>query len=172
MYIPESDYIQFTMEHVDFTDCVYSSRNVSCADFTYARIVVGIMNLLSNLAQSNRQIDISHDWVVALQVSRIEEVPRGFGKKRKLNQNDADVCQNKAAKTDIESCMPTQEGSPVSNPSYVLDNQHEKKRKMKNMHYLVPRLIHQHPMQNQTVTTTKTMKWMMMLVCCLSLYSV
>ena len=82
-----------------------------------------------------RQIDISHDWVMALQVSRIEEVPRGFGKKRKLNENDADncqfpvmvkVCQNKAAKTDIESCMATQESSPVFNPSYVLDVQHQK----------------------------------------------
>ena len=137
-HIIESDYIQFTMEHVDFTDYVYSSRNVSYANFTYARIVGGTMNWLSNLAQSNRQIDISHDWVVALQVSRIEEVPRGFGKKRKLNEengNDADdcqfpvmaeVCQNKAAKMDIESCMPTQEGSPVFNPSYVVDIQHEK----------------------------------------------
>ena len=72
---------------------------------------------------------------MALQVSRIEEVPRGFGKKRKLNENDTDdgqfpvmveVCQNKAAKTDIKSCMPTQEGSPVFIPSYALDIQHEK----------------------------------------------
>ena len=127
-HIIESDYIQFTMEHMDFTDYVYSSRNVSCANFTYAHIVGGIMNWLSNFAQLNRQTDISHDWVVALQVLQIEEVLRGFGKKRKLNEengNDADdcqfpvmveVCQNKAAKTDIESCMPMQEGSPVFNP--------------------------------------------------------
>ena len=81
---------------MDFEDYVYSSRNVSYANFTYARIVGGIMNWLSNLARSNRQTDISHDWVVALQVSRIEEIPRGFGKKRKLNEengNDADDCQ-------------------------------------------------------------------------------
>ena len=72
---------------------------------------------------------------MASQVSRIEEVPRGFGKKRKLNENNSDdcqlpvmveVCQNKAAKMDIESCMPTQDGYPVFNPSYVLDIQHEK----------------------------------------------
>ena len=108
-HIIENDYIQFTMEQVDFTDYVYSSRNVSYANFSYARIVGGIMNWLSNLAQSNRQFDNSHAWVVALQVSQIEEVPRGFGKNRKLNENDADdcqfpvmveVCQNKAAKTD------------------------------------------------------------------------
>ena len=52
-----------------------------------------------------------------------------------MNENDADdcqfpavveACQNKAAKTDTESYMPTQEGSPVFNPSYVLDIQHEK----------------------------------------------
>ena len=68
-HITESDYIQFTMEHVDFTDYVYSSRNVSYANFTYTHTVGGNMNWLSNLAQLNRQTDISHDWVVALQVS-------------------------------------------------------------------------------------------------------
>ena len=51
-HIIERDYIQFTMEHVDFTDYVYSSRNVSYANFTYACIVGGIMNWLSNFAQS------------------------------------------------------------------------------------------------------------------------
>ena len=69
--------------------------------------------------------------MIALQVSRIEEVPRGFGKKRKLDDEDnidecqfpvaIEVCQNEAAKMDIESCMPTPEGSPVFNPSRVLN---------------------------------------------------
>ena len=52
-----------------------------------------------------------------------------------MNENDADdcqfpamveVCQNKAAKTNTESYMPMQEGSPLLNPSYVLDIQHKK----------------------------------------------
>ena len=161
------------MEHVDFMDYVYSSKNVSYPNFTYARMVGGIMNWLSNLAQSNRQIDISHDWVVVLQVLQIEEVLRGFGKKRKLNEengNDVDNCQfpaiveachNKAAKTDIGSCMPMQEGSPVFNPSYVLDIQHKKEKEDKEYTSFGIHLIHQHPAQNQTVMTTKTTKWMM-----------
>ena len=40
----ESDYIQFTLEHVDFADYVYSSRNVSYANFFYAHIIGGIIN--------------------------------------------------------------------------------------------------------------------------------
>ena len=92
------------------------------------------MNWLNNLAQSNRQIDISHDWVIALQVSRIEEVPRGFGNKRKLDEDNIDecqfpvaveVCQNETAKTDIESYMSTSQGSLIFNLSQILDIQHE-----------------------------------------------
>ena len=122
-HIIQSDYIQFALEHSDFTDYVYPSRNVSYANFAYPRIIGGIMNCLNNLAQSNRQIEISHDWVIALRVSRIKEVPRGFRKKRKLDDVDecqfpvaVEVCRNEAAKADTESCMPTPGGSPIFNP--------------------------------------------------------
>ena len=119
------------MEHVDFMDYVYSSRNVSYANFTYARIVGGIMNWLSNLAQSNRKIDISHDWVVALQVSRIEEVPRGFGEKRKLNEENG---------SDAHACLCKKVPQYSTRHMYWTFNT-KKKRKTKNMHYLVLRLF-------------------------------
>ena len=55
-----SDYLQFTLEHVYFVNYVYSSHSVAYENCRFQRIVGGIMNWLSNLAQSNRQIDISH----------------------------------------------------------------------------------------------------------------
>ena len=39
----------------------------------------GITNWLNNLAQSNRQMDINHDWSLGLQVSSTTNVHRGFG---------------------------------------------------------------------------------------------
>ena len=41
-----------------------------------------IMNWLQNLAQSNREINVTHDWKWALEVSRTNEVDRGMGKRR------------------------------------------------------------------------------------------
>ena len=79
--INASDYLQFTLEHVDFVNYVYSSRSVAYENFRFQRIVGGIMNWLSNLAQSNRQIDICRYWVICLKISRMEEVPRGMGKR-------------------------------------------------------------------------------------------
>ena len=55
----DTDYIQFNLEHSDFVDFVYSSISVPYQHFNF--VVGGIMNWLNNLAQSNRQIDISHD---------------------------------------------------------------------------------------------------------------
>ena len=39
----------------------------------------GVTNWLNNLAQSNRQMDINHDWSLSLQVSSTTNVHRGFG---------------------------------------------------------------------------------------------
>ena len=80
----DTDYIQFNLEHSDFIDFVYSSRSVPYEHFNFDRIIGGIMNWLNNLAQSNRQIDISHDWFIWLKVSRMDEIPRGMGEKEKV----------------------------------------------------------------------------------------
>ena len=34
---------------------------------------------MNNLAQSNRQMDINHDWSLSLQFSSMTNVHRGFG---------------------------------------------------------------------------------------------
>ena len=75
----DSDYVQFNIEHKDFTDYVYSSRNVKYSELNYAVLVGGVMNWLNNLAQSNRQMDINHDWSLGLQVSSTTNVHRGLG---------------------------------------------------------------------------------------------
>ena len=77
----DTDYIQFNLKHSNFVDFVYWSRSVPYEHFNFNRIVGGIMNWQNNLAQSNRQIDISHDWFICLRVSRMDEIPRGMGKK-------------------------------------------------------------------------------------------
>ena len=64
------DFIQFTVEHTDFVDYVFSSRNVKYSDLRYATLVDGLKNWLSNLA-------------ISLQISRTSEVPRGFEKTKK-----------------------------------------------------------------------------------------
>ena len=51
------------------------------------------MNWLNNLSQSNRMIDISHDWMICLMVSRLEKVPRGMGRKRKHDDGKVVECQ-------------------------------------------------------------------------------
>ena len=77
------DFIQFTIEHTDFVDYVFSSRNVKYSDLHYATLVDGLKNWLSNLAQSNRQMNVDNDWAISLQISRTSEVPQGFGKTKK-----------------------------------------------------------------------------------------
>ena len=49
------------------------------SELNYAVLVGGVTNWLNNLAQSNRQMDINHDWSLSLQVSSSTNVHRGFG---------------------------------------------------------------------------------------------
>ena len=76
----DNDFIQFTLEHIDFVDYVFSSRNIKFSDLQYEVLVGGVINWLNNLAQYNRQMDFDNDWAISLQVSRTSEIPRGFGK--------------------------------------------------------------------------------------------
>ena len=78
-HLVDSDYVQFNIEHTDFTDYVYSSRNVKYSELNYAALVGGLTNWLNNFAQSNRQMDINHDWSLGLQVSSRTNVHKGFG---------------------------------------------------------------------------------------------
>ena len=78
-HLVDSDYVQFNIEHTDFNDYVYSPRNVKYSELNYAVLVGSVMNWLNNLAQSNRQMDINHDWSLSLQVSSMRNVHRGFG---------------------------------------------------------------------------------------------
>ena len=78
-HLVDTDYVQFTLEHTDFTDYVFSSRNVKYSDLNYNALVGGVTNWLNNLAQSNHQMDIDHDWSLSLQVSSTTNVSRGFG---------------------------------------------------------------------------------------------
>ena len=76
-----NDFVQVNVEHTDFIDYVYSSRNVRYDNFDTTRLTDGLMQWLSNLAQSERKINIMNRWVVRLMVSRTDEgaVPRGSG---------------------------------------------------------------------------------------------
>ena len=78
-HLVNSDYVQFNIEHTDFTDYVYSSRNVKYSELNCAVLVGSVTNWLNNLAQSNRQMDINHNWSLSLQVSSTTNVHRGFG---------------------------------------------------------------------------------------------
>ena len=78
-HLVDTDYVQFTLEHTDFTDYVFSSRNVKYSDLNYNALVGGVTNWLNNLAQSNHQMDIDHDWSLSLQVSSTMNVSHGFG---------------------------------------------------------------------------------------------
>ena len=91
--IIDTDYLQFTLEHSDFVNYVFSSRSVAHEHFNYERIIGGVMNWLNNLSQSNQMIDISRDWMICLMVSRLEEVPRGMGGKRKHDDGKEVECQ-------------------------------------------------------------------------------
>ena len=85
--------MQFTLEHTDFVDYVYSSRNVKFSELQFETLVGGVVNWLNNLAQSNRQMNIDNDWAISLQVSHTTEVPRGFGKDDGARV-EADITEN------------------------------------------------------------------------------
>ena len=78
--ISQDDFVQFTLKHMDFVDYVFSSRKVKYSDLSFETLVGGVINWLNNLAQSNRLMNFDNDWAINLQVSRMTEVPRGFGK--------------------------------------------------------------------------------------------
>ena len=106
--IVDDDYVQFTMEHTDFVDYVYSSRNIKNQDLNYHVLVGGVINWLSNLAQSNREMNIENDRGISLKISRTSEVPRGFG-------NDED-------KVVLNVRQPEEQAvSNVMNPQVVMD---------------------------------------------------
>ena len=83
-------------------------------DLQHHVLVGGVINWLSNLAQSNRQMNIDNDWAILLQVSRMSEISHGFGKrgehglqsKVKLNVREEDSAR-----------------SPVFDPDVVMDVQ-------------------------------------------------
>ena len=50
----QDDFIQFSLEQMDFVDYVFSSRNVKFSDLRFETLVGGVINWLNNLAQSNR----------------------------------------------------------------------------------------------------------------------
>ena len=85
--------MQFTSEHTDFVDYVYSSRNVKFSELQFETLVGGVVNWLNNLAQSNRQMNIDNDWAISLQVSHTTEVPMGFGKDDGARV-EADITEN------------------------------------------------------------------------------
>ena len=91
--ISQDNFVQFTLEHTDFVDYVYSSRNVKFSELQFETLVGGVVNLLNNLAQSNRQMNIDNDWAISLQVSRTTEVPKGFGKDDGARV-EADITEN------------------------------------------------------------------------------
>ena len=110
------DFIQFTIEHTDFVDYVFSSCDIKYSDLHYATLVDGLKNWLSNLAQSNRQMNMDNDdWAILLHISRTSEVPRGFGKKKKGFGLQSKVKLNIR---ESEGVNP-----PVFDPDFVMDVQ-------------------------------------------------
>ena len=102
-HLVDSDYVQFNIEHTDFTDYVYSSRNVKYSELNYAVLVGGVTNWLNNLAQSNRQMDINHDWSLSLQVSSTTNVHRGFGEPPMVDM-DGDFLPKVVPESGGQSC--------------------------------------------------------------------
>ena len=45
-HLVDSDYVQFNIEHTDFTDYVYSSRNVKYSELNCAVLVGGVKKLV------------------------------------------------------------------------------------------------------------------------------
>ena len=105
-HLVDSNYVQFNIEHTDFTDYVYSSRNVKYSELNYAVLVGGVMNWLNNLVQSNRQMDINHDWSLSLQVSSTTNVHRGFGDPPMVDTN-GDFLPKVVCKGGGQSCSIT-----------------------------------------------------------------
>ena len=46
----DEDFVQFTLEHTDFVDYVFFSRNVKFSQLRYETLVGGVVNWLNNLA--------------------------------------------------------------------------------------------------------------------------
>ena len=59
--ISDEDFVQFNLEHTDFVDYVFCSRNVKFSDLRFETLVGGTVNWLNSLAQSNRQMNIDND---------------------------------------------------------------------------------------------------------------
>ena len=96
-------------------DYVFSSHNVKYSDLHYATLVNSLKNWLSNLAQSNRQMNVDNDWAISLQISRTSEVPRGFGKKKK------DFGLQSKVKLNIRESEGV--NSPIFDPDVMMDVQ-------------------------------------------------
>ena len=45
----DTDFVQFTLEHTDFVDYVFSSRNIKYSDLRYDALTGSVMNRLNNL---------------------------------------------------------------------------------------------------------------------------
>ena len=121
----ETDFVQFNVEHTDFIDYVYSSRNVRYDNFDAIQLTDGLMQWLSNLAQSERKINIMNRWIVRLMVSRTDKgsVPRGSGltdnvvaeQTRVTNdctnqEKTADILPDEVIRIGVGSSVPTIEG--------------------------------------------------------------
>ena len=121
-----NDFVQFNVEHTDFIDYVYSSRNVRYDNFDTTQLTDGLMQWLSNLAQSERKINIMNRWIIRLMVSRTDEgvVPRGSGLTDNIvvergkpttitndappteERSDADVVPDEAVRIGVEAVRP------------------------------------------------------------------
>ena len=90
-HVLPTDFVQVTLEHADFVNYIFSSILVKYSDFQFHKVIGGIMNWLQNLAQSNKRINVSNDWMMTLDVSRTNDVQRGMGKKRREGEIDSCV---------------------------------------------------------------------------------
>ena len=104
----ETDFVQFNVEHADFIDYVYSSRNVRYDNFDAIQLMDGLMQWLSNLAQSERKINIMNRWIVRLMVSRTDEgsVPRGSGLTDNVVAEQTRVTNNSANQEKTADIIP------------------------------------------------------------------
>ena len=73
-HVIPTDFVQVTLEHADFVDYIFSSRMVKYSDFQFHEVIGGIMNWLQNLAQLNKKINVSNNWTMTLDVSRMNNV--------------------------------------------------------------------------------------------------
>ena len=124
-----TDYVQFNVEHTDFVDYVYSSKSIKYDDFDVGQLVGGLVNWLSNLAQSERKINIMNQWIVQLSISRTNEdsVPRGSGKGEDLSSN---VIMEKCTIVEEERRLEQEDTPLLFKPDEIIglqveENQHE-----------------------------------------------